>query len=299
MELPPDGVIKARHGHAAGVAVQSIGGGHGVAHGIDRLLQLRRFDLHDRLAGGGQQTGNVEATCHHQNPAVFLAGFSDTHGHMGLPGQTPVLLQFNQWCILPDEPAVGVHQIEKGFRGQEKPLSLKIFLPEFLEIPDPGLFAEPGLEPAVGQIPVRGVAELFLIGPQAPGIPGGQEDLAKAQVHESGRNSPISRLAQGNQLRGGIEEGIPAPPGGGFLLVGQMLPLVPAGVVEGHRGLGLRVRQDLQKLVGILRTLHQNAVRFICFNGLFQMPCTDGAVVPDGKIEDRPVHAQRSRFRAS
>ena len=297
VELPPDLVVKSRRGYAAGVAVQGVGGGHGIAHGIygfrqpGMLFKLRRVQL--RV----QQTRNVKAARHNENALMLLSRLPDPAGHVGLSCQTPVLQKLHLRSLPAGQDAIGMHQADKGFAAQGQPFHLEIFLPKFLKGTQSRLFAQPLLKTVVGEISVRSVAELFRIGPQTAGLPGGQQNFSKAQVDEPSGDAESPGGAQCHQLRRGIEKGIPATPKSRLVTVGEILSLVPAGVVEGHGGLRLRVRQDVHQIIGILRALHQNAVGSVTFDQLFQMPRADGAVVADGIVEHGRVRIKGDHFR--
>ena len=297
MELPPELVIIPRCGHAAGVAVEGIGGVHGVAHGVDGFVKLRALLKRRRFDLGTQQSGNVEAACHHQNSTKLSRSLPDAPGHMGLPGQTPVLHQLHLRRILPGEEAVGIHQMYKLFIGKGQALHLEIFFPEFLKAAQPGLFTKPLLEAVMGQVAVRGIAELLRIGAKSPGLFGGEQDFSKAQIDEPSGNTQISGCLEGRQLRRGVEKGIIAPVKPRLVAVTEIVPLIPAGIVKCHRGHGFRIREELHQVIGILRSLHQDAVRSITPDHPLQMPGTNRAVVADGIVNDGSVQIKGNHFR--
>ena len=126
MELPPELVIESRRGYAAGVAVQGIGGGHGIAHGVDGLRQLGMlFDLR-RVQLGCQQACDMETTRHNKNTVVILRRLTDPAGHVGLSGQTSVLQKLHLGSLPAGQDAVCMHQADKGFAAQGQPLHLEI-----------------------------------------------------------------------------------------------------------------------------------------------------------------------------
>ena len=297
VELPPELVVKPRRAHAAGVAVQGIGGGHGVAHGIDGFRQLGMLFEHRRVQLRVQQTRDMKAARHHQNSLMLLARLPDPAGHVGLSCQTPVFQKLHLGSLPTGQDAVCMHQADKGIAAEGQPLHLEIFLPEFFKRAQSRLFAQPLLKAVVGQIPVRGVAELFRVGPQTASFLCSQQDLGKAQIDEPSGDAESPGGAQCHQLRRGIEKGIPATPEPRLITVGEILSLIPAGVVESHRSLRLRVRQDVHQIIGILRALHQNAVGPVTFDQLFQMPRTDGAVMTDGIVEHGRVRIKGDHFR--
>ena len=65
----------------------------------------------------------------------------------------------------------------------------------------------------------------------------------------------------------------------------QQALFVPEGVIEGQRRPGLRALEQGEQMTGVLRPLHQDAVRLVGLQGPFQVEGAGGAVVPDGEVE--------------
>ncbi len=238
----------------------------------------------------------MEPARHHQNLGVLLRRLPDAEGHVGLPGQAAVLHQLLLRRVLTGEQAVGVHLADKGLVWLEKAGGLEIFLPEFLKTAQAGPFTQQLLEPAGGQIAVAGVAQLLPFGAQAPGVPGGQQDLPVGQVHEPGGYAQAGGGAQGGQLRGMVQEGVIAPEALLPALRVQQPGLVPVGVIEGYRGLGVRVGEDRDQVVGVFRPLHQDAIRDVPLDDPLQMPGAGGTVVPHRVVENRGVQGEGDHF---
>ena len=283
----PDIGIIARGRHAAGVAGEGVGGGQGVPPGVDRLGIFGRRGR--RIVGTGmQQALDMKTARHHQHPAVLGRRFPYPAGHVGFPGQTAVLLQQLFGSAAPGQLAVEVQLCHKGFGGQIRARRFKILFPEFLKVPQTGLFAE-GLLKGIGcEIVVGGVIGLLLRNPQPFGLLGGQQNLGIGQIDKPAADAPGRRSPQGHQLRRLVQKGIVAAESRRFpFFLGQTPLLVPPSIVEGDGRPGVGAGKHRQQAVGIFRALHQNAIGLVSPDGLLQMPGAGRAVVADGVIHHR------------
>ncbi len=183
------------------------------------------------------------------------------------------------------KPAVISHLPNEIPGGQKKSSDLEIFFPEFFKAAKPCLLPQKLQIPASKQQIVIIIRLLFSFRTDPPVLFCPNQDFPVGQIDEFCGNLPLFCLPQGHKLRRAVQKGIVAFVI--FFFFAQQPLCILIKIIQCHRSLCIRMCQNGCLVLGILWSLHQNAVWFILPDCPLQMIGTDRAVMADRNIHNR------------
>ncbi len=224
----------------------------------------------------------MKSACYHKYFFICFRCPCNLLRHILLAQKAPVCFQLFPWGMASGQITVDAHLPHKLLRGLKKPADLKIFFPQLIKIPKPGLLTEQRQITAPAQQVIVVIGLLLSFGPDSLFFLRSDQDLPIRQVNKRCVDPAFFRFPKRDQLRRKVQKRIIAFIV--FLLFAEQPLFVFVKIIEGHRRLCLLMCKYGNLFLRVLRAFNQNAVRTVFFYRPFQMPGACGTVVPDGEI---------------